>query len=310
VTQQLKSRNMEVLEKHSLAARCCILTAPVLIYSHGEDDLDNFMFLLRPFVGLRVLLRHGLTYLKGPKKHDGSLVRRDFDWAVACTELEAVNFGITFTDRQDNIILGGGAHLDRFISARNIPKERYIVYMPTHRESAKTEKLLNECLSIIVNSKTLRDWLLRNDFKLVLARHINRPTHEQNVDSPFNDLIVYAEPDEMINYVLRCQLLISDYSAILSSYLILDMPAVFFPFDIVDYLKYRTLYMDYEKYRYGPSVDAADKLVNFITTKDWFSSEFMHDSRRKALKDKFFPHNAPVYSQKTYEAIEGILSEH
>src|SRR5690606_10153017 len=64
LAESLRAHGVVALPRHSWAARRAISTAQVLIYSHGEDDLDLLMLLLRGRSALRVYLGHSLSLLK------------------------------------------------------------------------------------------------------------------------------------------------------------------------------------------------------------------------------------------------------
>src|SRR5690606_4445787 len=57
----LRARGVNVLARQSWAARRAISRAPLLIYSHGEDDLDLQLILLRGRRNTCVYLGHSLS---------------------------------------------------------------------------------------------------------------------------------------------------------------------------------------------------------------------------------------------------------
>ena len=55
--------------RNSWRARLAIARAPVLIYSHGEDDLDLCLALCRRLLGYRINLGHGANLVKRGSMH-------------------------------------------------------------------------------------------------------------------------------------------------------------------------------------------------------------------------------------------------
>ena len=317
VFRKLKEQNIVVLKRHSLKARWRIATAPVLIYSHGEDDLDLFLILLRKTLGLRIYITHSTTCLVGV----GCFARRvlrfgylrnilfrflltDFDYLLVISELEKKNFSLGFPHRAHVIILGGGPHIDQVMTNRS-PKQKTILYFPTSRVKKSSAARLNRIVEEIVSSKDLLNWLESNDYILKIGHHINR---KPPVSSPESSRIQWTLPQEIIKEVTRCSLFISDYSGLLTDYLIMDRPVVFFPFDIEQYIKQKRLFMDYEDYAYGPIAYSVKDLIKLIVSEEWNHLELFSE-KRSHWKRLLFPHRQPVYAQNSYQQIKRLLNE-
>jgi len=306
LTEKLREKGHRVLKKHSFAARYAIISAPVLIYSHGEDDLDNFMILWRKCLGSRFLLCHGVNYIKGALHRKPGLLTTDFDWLLACSETERKNRGRRFPKKTSKIILGGGAHLDRFIRARDRGPEKLILYFPTHRETTETKDALHRVIEQIGTSKELRSWLRDSGYRFAIGRHINS-NYSFSFESDNN--VFFIEPEEVLEHLFRSELFISDYSGLLVSHLLLERSAIYFPFDLDRYQGSRNLFIDYSSFRVSPTIHSTEALINLIIEVRWKSYDSNYISNRSRLMKKFFITTDPVYAQASYSAIVSKLNE-
>ncbi len=309
---RLRAEGHAVLERNSLAARRQILKAPVLIYSHGEDDLDLLMMFLRPFVGFRVFLMHSMSVIKGGQAYSphyeraGSLrrwfarfVMTDFDALLATSEREARNLRRSFPHRTARIHGGcGGAHLDDFMRLAGTPAEKRIYYFPTHRDEPVGRKRLEDFLDALVARRDLREWLESNGYRFRIGAHINTGTHRLSVSGPFE----LAPLSELKEDMSKAALFVSDYSGLLGNFLAFDRPIIHVPFDWESYRKHRYLYESLEDFASGPICWDLDELVRVLTTGEW-ANEAIYGPRRALWRARIFPRLRPEYAEACYRAI-------
>ncbi|MCP3871327.1 MAG: hypothetical protein GY703_25145 [Gammaproteobacteria bacterium] len=305
IASTLRKRGHAVLMKHSFKSRFTIVNAPVLIYSHGEDDLDIFLYLLRSVLGTRIMVSHTLNHLKGPSKSRIRHLVTDFDYILATSEEEKRNITQLYPDKENRIVLGGGAHLDQFFREKVNKKTNTILYFPTHRETQDAREKLNSTVDKLILSDALKAWLENNQFKLVICRHVNSSKYQSIGEE---NLFINAPPDHLIKHILHCKLFISDYSGTLANFLVLGQPTIFFPFDLEDFLTRKVIYRDYDECRYGPRANSTDELIELITESNWYSDEFIQQNNRDKLSARYFPYSEAVYSAKSYEKIKTLVS--
>ncbi len=312
----LRARGIAALERHSLAARWAILKAPVLIYSHGEDDLDFCQLLLRRHVGLRVFLNHSMNYLKAGQYHRPDIkslrgVRRwlfdwlvtDFDVLLASSPREKRHFELSYPGREADIVLGGGAHIDAFMSHRVCAQQRTILYFPTFRDDARGRLLLHGTLCGLAGHAGLRHWLRDQDYRLLIGSHIN--TGQVPLDLP--ERMVWMDPANVRDCLFECQLFISDYSGLIFDYLALEKPIALFPFDLDNYLRTRCLYSDYQNIAYGPVVRSLEALVALILSGCW-KDQAPFEKARQRLRADVFPFREPRYARGCYDRIRRLAA--
>jgi hypothetical protein len=316
VTEQLRREGRATLQRGTFASRWAILCAPVLIYSHGEDDLDPALILLRGRTGLRIFLNHSQNHIKAGEYHTAryasltGLQKRfyewrvtDFDYLLASSERERANFALSYPHLADRILLGGGAHCDELLARCTDPPGRSLFYFPTFRDTPAGRTALDRVLRSLVKSERLRDWLLAEGLTLHIGAHINSDDLGVTVEHPF-EIVPVSRIKEGI---YDCQAFISDYSGLLADFLSFDRPTIFFPFDREDYLRVRRLYVPYEEFAYGPLVETADDLVELLVSNRW-RDPAPHAARRRFWRREVFPTLEPIYAATNYLAMVALLA--
>lgn len=315
---RLKARGYKVLKRGSWAARRAIARAPVLVYSHGEDDLDLLLRLARPIVGVRVHVNHSFNVIKAgnayaPYYEQSSpfkqwLLRQamiDFDILPAASELEAHFFRLALPHAGDNVLsYGGAARLDETISLRALPAEPFIYYFPTFRDTEEGKRGLDETLRALLKRQDLRDWLEREGLSFYIGAHINTGAQPLEIEPPF----ALREMTTLKADLASASLFISDYSGLLADHLVFDRPVMAFPFDRESYLSHRRLFMPLEEIVTGPIANSLDELVDTLLSGEWQDFE-RYRQKRDELRELIgirFDHR---YAEGTYKAITSTLAE-
>jgi len=304
------ARGATVLRRNSLRARWAILSAPVLVYSHGDGDLDTLLILLRRVLGFRVYVNHSMNYLKagelmlpvferarGLRRAVLAWAQTDYDLCLASSELEARNFERSYPHKRGAIVTGGGAHLDAVIRGRTAPREPVVFYFPTFREEAAGRAGLERVLRELAGSERLKDWLRDAGLRLVVGGHVNAADA-----ASAGGLFELASAERLGELLLSCEIFVSDYSGMLFDALALDKPIVYFPFDLEEYLRRRRLYADYAEVACGPLARTAEELVDILSSGRWR----LTDADRACAdrwRRRIFPSIEPVYAASSHAAI-------
>lgn len=312
ITQSMQAKGVAAIVRNTWKARLAILRAPVMIYSHGEDDLDQFALLWRKKLGFRVHLNHSMNFLKAGQWYRkdvesmGWLRRKvfswmmvDFDALLACSDLEQANFRLSLPHAHDRIHIGGGAHIDTVIARSKTTPVNRILWFPTFRDKPSEALKLEQVIAEVCSDSTLLHWLRSSETTLVICHHINaKPTVAQTHSKD----IEFISPAKLDLELEQCSVFISDYSGLLIDWLAMNRPVIFFPFDLDDYQKTRRLYVDYPSWHYGPSIRNSQELVAQLTTESWKDLSPWQD-RRDAFYRQVFPLSSAFYAKRSYETI-------
>ena len=314
VFEQLQARQVKVLMRDSIQARMAILSAPVLIRSHGYADLDRYLGRLVKPEGLIIHLNHCMNHLKAgqmysplvermTQKQKAKVQRKifEFDYLLASSSLEQRNFRLSIPFKSDRIVLGGGAHLDDLNLHRDQPASQQLLYFPTFRDKEiKPEKTVDEIVQELVTNLELKTWLKESGYKLVICSHINSKTRLDVSD--WDDVFQLIGIEELTDALARCDLLISDYSGTIIDALYMDKPVLFFPFDLEPYLACRHLYVNYDEFAFGDVVKSTNELVDNLVTLKWQDGSAYKDIRSRHSKE-MFSRNDSSYSEQSYRMI-------
>ncbi len=317
VVEQVRAAGMSALVRNSLHARIAILKAPVVVYSHGNDDLDAIMHLWQWLTGPRVYLNHSLNVYKAGNAHTpeylaaGPLKRwglrrtmTDFDHLLASSPHEREQFALAFPHRADRLRpSGGGAHLDGWFRLAATPSDGSIYWFPTHRDTDRGRQELRRVIDEVIDDPALRHWLLATGRTFRIGAHINTGACERPVKAPFE----WRDMTTLKDDLARADLFITDYSGLVANFMVFDRPEMLFVFDRQEYLANRLLYADIDDIATGPVVESTTALVDALTTEHWRDSEPAR-ARRAQWRERLFVHQQPVYARHTYLAICDILA--
>jgi len=306
------------VKRNSWSARIAILKAPVLIYSHGEDDIDILLRFIRPILGQRFYIGHGVNLLKRPglfvagRRLNGVwenivqwLAGLDYDYLLTMSSDEKANWDAVFPDRAEmHLPYGGSARIDSLRAASRHPAQKTITWLPTFRESHSAEEQLQQQIAAVINDTELLKWLDVNDYTLFVGSHINSQVNIAKLTDA-SPRLKSVNAAEWVDVLARTELLISDYSSILIDWLLFDRPAVFAPFDLSHYSTVRGFHETYDSYIYGCVAKTPVELVEIICNEAW-KNNAEHGKRRASLQKQFFDGLEPDQAALTYKTIKEI----
>ncbi|MDR2579570.1 MAG: CDP-glycerol glycerophosphotransferase family protein [Fibromonadaceae bacterium] len=310
-----QGRGCAILKRNSFAARLAILRAPVLIYSHGEDDLDLFLLFFRKALGMRVFLGHSLKFLKTgqytrlgfgkwtwPKRKLYAFLMTDFDLFPMSSPAEKKHGDAAFRYRTERILpYGGGAHIDRMLALREEQPANIITWFPTFRDKKAEQNNAYKVINNILNSARLHEYLEKEDLRLAVAGHINSKNMQSEISNLHPRISIHSAK-EAIPLLGSSVCFISDYSGLISNWLCFGRPLILFPFDKEEYLKSRSLCVSLEDIHYGPLVYTAEDFLEALCSGTWKDMK-PYAEKRKHWMNEIFPDLRPGYSERCYEAI-------
>lgn len=197
-----------------------------------------------------------------------------------------------FKVKADNLLLSGLPRNDELYHVNaekvaemrkrlNIPEgKKVLLYAPTWRESEDGGKTYN-----LAPPVDFKKWEkeLGDEFVLLFRAHHFTTKH---MKIQFNDFIRDASDYPAINdLMIASNILISDYSATIFDYCILERPIISFAYDFEEYKESRGLYIDLPTELPCGIVKTEDEVIESIKAMDYAAAS----ERTKAFKSKYVP---------------------
>jgi CDP-ribitol ribitolphosphotransferase len=174
-----------------------------------------------------------------------------------------------------------------------IKNKKVILYAPTFRGDG-----VLETKPIDVNLKEIQKALGES---YVILYKLHPSLINESLDS--SEKVINVNDKSIYRAFAAADILISDYSAVIFDFSILEKPMVFYVPDLEEYKKDRGFYYDYESFIPGPICFNEKQVVEAIV-----NNIFDMDKIRK-IKEKFFDHRDGKSTQRIVDHIEKILKD-
>ena len=320
LTRELEGKGYRVLRRNSWKARLAMIKAPVLIYSHGEDDIDQFFKYFRKCAGLRIYLNHGQNFVKTgyfavPAAANWSEKKRrqmqkkyvDFDYVLLGSEYECEMFrrAMPYRPLESFVADCGCPHVDKLILAARGKPEKRIIWFPTFRDDPEDACELDRIEMELLHSAKLRQYLESTGMTFTLVRHINSGTKSFEGIAPCFEI---RDIQEIGRLLPTAECMISDYSSMIVDWLLFDRPFVRFAFDIERYTRKRSFYIPLDEFVVGKDVKTVDELAEFISSGAW-KDRAPYIPKIEYYKNKIFPNPEPTHTEICVAKIRELLKQ-
>lgn len=122
------------------------------------------------------------------------------------------------------------------------------------------------------------------------------------IDDAYKDYIIdLSDRDELNDLLFVTHLLVTDYSSVVFEASLLEIPMVFYAYDLTDYIGKRDFYYDYLSFVPGKVVYSQSELAQCIRSED-FETE-----RIERFKNEFFDSTDGLSSQRVVDLILGCI---
>ena len=237
------------------------------------------------------------TWHGTPFKHIGNDagVRKDYnfgsmDFFCYASDYEKEIYKRAFNVREDALIPTGLPRNDELYKVTQeeveelkkrlgLPHDKKIIlYAPTWRESTDNGKTC--AIKPPVDAKKWEQ-ILKDDYVVLFRMHAYT---NKLLGLEFNDTLRDYSTYPNVNDLFKvADILISDYSASMADFSILERPVLCFTYDYEEYRKERGLYMDYETEMPSGLLKTEDEVLEFIKDMDY---EKECEKTRRMLKAK------------------------
>ena len=287
------------------------LAADMLISTHvqpASPDLMAYYHLrqvgIRPR-GKQIFLQHGIIkdemkWMRYPAlKVDFFASGGKLEYEYLVSEFNFPEGVIQYTGlcRFDNLIRG------------NRPSGEILV-MPTWRGSDYPTgdrfyetAFYRDFQSMLKNSSLLR-LLEERDLKLIFYPHIELQKELDKFQSPSERIILADWRNyDVQDLLMRCSLLITDYSSVFFDAGYMEKPVIYYQFDMEEFRKfhYQEGYFSYEKHGFGPVVQTEEALVNAIN--DCVRNDFRMQKKYLDRLEAFYPVRDEQNCERTYQIL-------
>ncbi len=287
------------------------LAADMLISTHVQPcapDLMAYYHLhqigIRPR-GKEIFLQHGIIkdemkWMRYPTlKVDffASGGKLEYDYLVSEFGFPEGVIQYTGLCRFDNLIRG------------NDPSGEILV-MPTWRGSDYPQgerfyetAFYRQFQSMLENPRLLK-LLEERDLRLIFYPHIELQKELDKFKSPLDRVILASWRDyDVQTLLMRCSLLITDYSSVFFDAGYMEKPVIYYQFDLEEFRKYHYQegYFSYEKNGFGPVVQTEDALVNAI--EECAGNGFRIQEEYRERLDAFYSVRDELNCERTYQIL-------
>ena len=234
-----------------------------------------------------------------------------YDYAIVSSREISKHYAEGFGISDENVVATGIPRTDVFMNKKyaesvrekffkeypNLKSKKIILFAPTFRgngqmsayypkEAFHPEQLLNN---------------LGNDYAVLLKLH---PYCKERltISKEYSDRIIdFSEADELNDLLFVTDLLITDYSSVIFEASLLDIPMLFYTYDLYSYIKERDFYYDFESFVPGKIVFSENEIAESIEKKDF------EQDKISGFKYKFFDHLDGHSSQRVADLVINCL---
>ena len=287
------------------------LSADMLISTHWQPaapDLMAFYHLrqigIRPR-GKQIFLQHGII------KDDMKLARYPalkVDFFASGGKLEYDYLVSEYGFPEGVIQYTGLCRFDNLIRGNDPSRE--ILVMPTWRgsdyprgEQFYETAFYRQFQSMLENPRLL-SILEEHDLKLLFYLHIELQPELDKFRSPSERIILADWRDyDVQTLLMRCSLLITDYSSVFFDAGYMEKPVIYYQFDQEEYRKYHYQegYFSYEKHGFGPVVQTEEALLE--ATAECVGNGFRMQQEYLDRLAAFYPVRDELNCERTYQIL-------
>ena len=132
--------------------------------------------------------------------------------------------------------------------------KKLILYAPTFRDDPETDKNIVKNIDADSFNRELGD-----EYSLLIKLH-----PQINSGSSIEGTINVTEGHSINDLTLICDMVITDYSSVCMDFALLSKPCIFFAFDLKEYEKERSFYLDFESYVPGTVAKDFEAVIDAI----------------------------------------------
>ena len=245
----------------------------------------------------------------GPHQYDKN--HRMYDYAIVSSQEIARHYAEGFGISDNAILATGIPRTDIFFDSdyeSRVKEELYekypqlrdkkvMLFAPTFRGNGQVTAYYDiEKLNINELKSTLGD-----EWAIIVKLHPFCKERFLISEENENSILDLSDVDELNDLLFITDLLVTDYSSCIFEASLLNIPMVFYVFDLDEYIRDRDFYYEFEGFAPGKIVKTEDELFECIKNKDF------EDFKIADFKNKFFDNTDGKSSERIAQKIKDIV---
>ncbi len=256
-----------------------------------------------------VFLQHGVTAFKKVDYIYGKGKFGECNIFVTTSDYEKEIVRKNFGYQEHEIAVTGFARWDVLEDCSQKEKDRMILIMPTWRnwleevdeETFKESDYYKEYYALL-NSVELKESLEREDLKLCFYIHPKFRDYIAEFHTEDDRIEIIPFGSQPLNEIMmRCRLLVTDYSSVAWDVYYQKKPVIFYQFDLAKYEEAHGSYMDMSKELFGPQVKSSSDLIKKL--EEFARKDFALDQAYLDQHSYYFKYVDHDNSKRIVEAI-------
>lgn len=235
-----------------------------------------------------------------------------------CISTDPSKYIITGAQRNDLLLWANGRKNIEYLFDENFNDKKFIFYMPTYRYTPRGERTEgNRSWENIFgfesfNPEEFHKFLEVNNIILIVKLHpaeehkfVNNIIEKNNIRIITNNML-FTKGIDLYEILNVANILITDYSSVYFDTLLIDLPIIFTPVDLIEYKSDRGLLLEpYEEWTPGPKCTNQKDLQNYII-KCLFDPRYYQKERNNIL-NKVHMYLDGNSCSRTWSFIENLL---
>ncbi len=241
----------------------------------------------------------------GPKQTDPN--HRMYDYAIVSSQEIAKHYAEGFGLSDENVVATGIPRTDIFMDTQyaervrnrfyekhpQLKNKKIMLFAPTFRGNGQMSAFYP--MSAFNPQEVYEE--LGGEYAILIKLHPFCPERFEIPEHYKNVIIDLSDDDELNDLLFVTDLLVTDYSSVVFEASLLNIPMMFYAYDLYDYISSRDFYYDFEGFVPGKIVFSQRELVESICEKDF------EQQRVDGFKNKFFDHLDGKSSQRVADLI-------
>lgn len=240
-----------------------------------------------------------------------SLNHRNYDYAIVSSQEIAKFYAEGFGIPSSHVIATGIPRTDIFFSEEHKNKvvskfyernpklrdKKIILFAPTFRGNGKESAYFNENRfdPVKVYESTNKEYA-------IIIKHHPFVKNKLVVPEEYKEFIIdLSDKSELNDLLFVTDVIITDYSSLVFEASLLNIPMLFYAYDLGRYIAARDFYYDYEHFVPGKIVRNQSQLINALQTKDFDVNKI------EAFKNRFFDYRDGNSTSRVVDLIDNII---